>query len=96
MHVVVFGFTHLNERSRNFLVMECHALPELSSLIALLLRAGTLNPRRNLLRRQSCRRIIRELIHQRGHSRENASLLLVFHEPLHELRVRGLALRRGS
>jgi hypothetical protein len=55
-----------------------------------------LDPLRNFLRRHPRRRIIAELVHQRGNGCEPTCLLLVIHEPLHELRIRRLALRRRS
>jgi len=53
-----------------------------------------LHPLRNLLRRHLCRRVVSELLNQPGDSRKDASLLLMVHQPLDELRNSGLALRR--
>ncbi len=51
---------------------------------------------RDLLRRQPCRRVVGELLHQPRHRCKDIGLFLVVHEPLHELRVNSLPLRCRS
>ena len=55
-----------------------------------------LHPLRNLLRGHLGGRIVAELLDQAGHRRKDAGLLLVVHQPLDELRISGLPLRRSS
>ena len=49
----------------------------------------------DFLRSQPRRRIVAELLDQAGNRREHAGLLLVLHQPLDELRIDSLTLRRS-